>query len=264
MKVSKNIEQLSPAISFALKYIAMGILWIVISDSLLLRLDSENALWNLPRLNLLKGLLFVVLTGGFIFYYIRRIYHAVFSKTKENYHLFSLSPQPLVMLDINTLGFLALNTAAQHLIKHTEKELALMTFDKIVRQEERDRLMSEFIMHRISTDYKNLGNWPIVRKDGQVLMVHIEGVKIAGEQSHRLLLSLSDITTQIKIEDELRRISQSIDQRVFQRTLELERMNEELIFRVRQSEQVNAELIFINEKLQMINTKKISDAESGE
>jgi hypothetical protein len=59
-----------PALAVSLQFVVFGIAWIIFSDSAMLMLGSENILGQLTHIHILKGLLFVGVTGAFIFYFV--------------------------------------------------------------------------------------------------------------------------------------------------------------------------------------------------
>jgi hypothetical protein len=71
------------------------------------------------------------------------------------------------------------------------------------------------------------------------------------------------VTSQVHAERELKEVTQVIEQKISQRTAQLERLNEELAFRARETEKVNTELIFINERLQLITRQQSAASEKS-
>ena len=86
-------------------------------------------------------------------------------------------------------------------------------------------------------------------------MVQMDVSYMSGSQP-RYMIALHNLTSQLRAERELKEIGQFIERKIAERTLHLERQNEELVLRARETEKVNSELIFINQRLQDISREK--------
>ncbi|HYF70152.1 MAG TPA: hypothetical protein VD884_18555 [Ohtaekwangia sp.] len=246
-------ELVSPAVSLTVKYVVLGMLWILFSDSILSWMGPDNMLLEMSHIHILKGVMFIGVTGGFLFYLVHDLHQSLMTKTQENHNLFLKNPCPLILVDVKTLQVSDSNESAQKIFGYDAIGFRTMHLQDLIIESERDRFMSQSVSNRLTDSYRKLGSWRMTNNEKKEVIIQLEAVR---NNNRKLLFLLSDVTAQVKAETELRTMDQTIEQKIAQRTLHLERLNEELMFRARATEQVNAELIFVNERLQSMNKRK--------
>lgn len=246
-------ELVSPAVSLTIKYVVLGMLWILFSDSILSWMGPNNMLLEMSHIHILKGVLFIGITGGFLFYLVHDLQQSLATKTEENHNLFLKNPCALILVDVKTLQVSDSNESAQKLFGYDGDGFRTIHLQKLIVESERDRFISQSVSNRLTDTYRKLGNWRMINHDGKEIVIRLDAVR---NNNNKLLFLLSDVTALVTAEAALRNMDQTVEHKIAQRTLHLERLNEELMFRARATEQVNAELIFVNEKLQSINKRK--------
>ncbi|MCY7422533.1 MAG: PAS domain S-box protein [Chitinophagaceae bacterium] len=134
---------------------------------------------------------------------LRSFENLIDKKTKDPYKfLFYKNPVPMWIYDVATLLFLEVNETAIHNYGYSKKEFLTMTLRDIRPPSEVTRLMekqqSQYIQNAI-----NKGIWKHVKKNGDVIDVHITAhlLDLGGRQAKLVLAE--DITEKIKTEESL-------------------------------------------------------------
>lgn len=250
-------QKADPALAITLKFVFLGMLWILFSDSLLFVLGSENnILWKLSHIHILKGLAFVGITGGFIFYWTNQYVNSLQKREAEVKNLFEASPIPMGIMDASTLRLLEINNA---LIKQLElsprQTRALDLTDLVV---DRDRF--ETVPLLIRTGVRELGAWQF-KKGNVEITVDLSAQPIRDRRA--FLIIFTDVTDQLRNSKEVESVKMAIRKSMDEKIEQLAKMNEELAYRASQTEHVNAELISVNEQLQYVNKKVALRAEES-
>lgn len=77
------LNTMRPSIKIALIYTLMGILWILLSDNILLLLFHKTAPGYIRQIQTYKGIFYVLLTGVLLYYLVRHYYNQLRSKVEE-------------------------------------------------------------------------------------------------------------------------------------------------------------------------------------
>jgi PAS domain S-box-containing protein len=142
--------------------------------------------------------------------------------------LFENSPLPMWVYELATRKFLAVNGAASFAYGYTPAEFLAMTIDDIRPPEDLPALREDMARTPPRSIYHSPKVWRHTKKDGTVSLVEITShdLNFDGKPS-RLVLS-NDITARVRAEEEIWRLNQELEQRVEQRTVQLEQANREL------------------------------------
>lgn len=140
--------------------------------------------------------------------------------------LFDANPHPMWVYDPAALTFLAANDAAAAHYGYTKEEFLRMSLDDIRPPAERAEVRA--LIRTLDVEAPHRGIYRHVKKDGAVIDVEViaDGIEFAGRPA-RLVLA-HDITDRKRAEDEIRRLNMHLEERVKQRTAELEAVNREL------------------------------------
>ena len=163
-------------IRLPLLFLLFGVIWIFITDRLLLwfiPLPREFGLWQT-----LKGWVFVGVSSIVVYLLVlsavRQQKKAVFAQTAQEAEyelLFDHNPLPMWVYDLETLAFLAVNETAVRLYGYSRDEFLQMTLRDIRPPHEVERLMSDVAQSWPALN--NAGEWQHRRKDGYTFPVEI-------------------------------------------------------------------------------------------
>ncbi len=148
-------------------------------------------------------------------------------ESEERYRLlFENNPYPMWVYDLETYAFLAVNDAAVFSYGFSREEFLSMTI-KDIRPPEDIPVLEEAVSRPIEK-IKDAGVWKHRRKDGTVIAVEITSHELAFDGKLARLVLANDVTERKKAEREIRELNETLEQRVIQRTHELQAANREL------------------------------------
>ena len=251
-----SLQKADPALAVTLKFVIVGIAWILFSDSFLFLLGSENIIWKLTHIHILKGLLFVGVSGGFLFFWTNRYVQSLNEREVEVRNLFQSSPIPMGIMDAYTLKFLEINHSLITLFELSGKQLKDLILSDLAEEQER----FEAVPLLIKTGNRELGAWKFKKGDRR-LSVELCAQPIRNKSAY--LIIFTDVTNQLRNARDMEAMRLSIEHRMNEQIVNLHRMNEELAYRASQTEHVNSELISVNEQLQHVNKKIALRAEDS-
>ncbi|TWR27181.1 PAS domain S-box protein [Mucilaginibacter achroorhodeus] len=116
----------SGALKIAILYVIAGIIWITLSDKLLLALRDHVDLELMLFLSSVKGIAYVLITGIFLYYLIRSN-TATIAESEKRYHgYFEENPHPMWITDARTMAFTDVNEAALSFYGYNREEFLRM------------------------------------------------------------------------------------------------------------------------------------------
>lgn len=119
---------------------------------------------------------------------------------EESYRmLFDANPNPVLIFDYNTLGFLAVNDAAINLYDYSREEFLQLTIMDI-RPEEDIPLVSEIVR---DGNFKEIGIWRHRKKNGQIIWVKITAQPMDWQDHRAVVVRVHDISESKRTEDYL-------------------------------------------------------------
>jgi len=156
----------------------------------------------------------------------RKEAQAALVESEERFRsMFQLASVGMVQLDARTGRFLEANEQYCRITGYTQDELRQMMPLDLDHPEERDydQTLLENLFKRETPEYFNVKRY--IRKNGEVIWVQINGSLICDASGNpvRTIAVVHDITEQKHAEDELKTLNLELEQRVEQRTVELNR-----------------------------------------
>ncbi len=185
------------AFGIALIYLLVSVLWIVFSDRLLHAVVQEQELLSL--IQTYKGLAFVVVSAVLLFVLVRRPLvfaektgRALAEENSRYRQLFEVNPQPMMIYDLETLKFLAVNETAVHKYGYGREEFLAMTLPDLHPPEEHERLREN--VARVTGGLDHAGIWQHQKKNGEIILTDIVSHTLEFEGRPAELFHAHDVT----------------------------------------------------------------------
>lgn len=178
-------------------YAVAAVLWIMLSSGA--PLLSGDAATSAGRFELLKGLGFVAVTTGLLFWLMVHLGHTEEARYRP---LFQSNTNPMWVFDLDTLRILDVNDAAVKQYGYSRAEFLSKTARDLRPPEEVPRLLEKIAALDDDGIYK-AGLWRHLRKDGSVIDVEItsHAVSYAGHRAQ--LVMANDVTERLRAAAEL-------------------------------------------------------------
>ncbi len=147
-------------------------------------------------------------------------------ESEEKYRLlFSNSPLPMWVYDLNTFRFLDVNEAAIAHYGYSRQEFSNMTIFDLRPPEEFERLLDSARKHQ--NGVRRTGVWKHIKKDGTQINVEINSHDIFYNNAPARLILSMDVTDKLKAEQEIKQSSDQLRELSahLQRVRENERLN---------------------------------------
>jgi PAS domain S-box-containing protein len=212
-------------------YLVAGACWVAGSDYLV----ANTAAGDREHLALgVYWLIFFGASGAAFFLLLRRANAAAVEAAQgaldgslRYEDLFEHHPTPMWVYDSMTRQFLAVNDAAMHRYGYTEAEFLAMSLRDIRPEED----VPEFLAHHTNTTRKGYGDagvWRHRTKSGELLHMHISLNRTTYRGRKGTLVMAREVTEDVESREALEALKNSLEERVQQRTSELESANLEL------------------------------------
>lgn len=148
-------------------------------------------------------------------------------RSEERYRqLFESNPFPMWVYDIETLAFLAVNDAASFYYGYSHDEFLSMTIRDIRPETDVPALLAN-----IAQPHERLENadlWQHRKKDGTVIDVEVSSHELVFNGRPARLVLANDVTERKRVDNAIRQLNETLEQRVADRTTQLEDANKEL------------------------------------
>ncbi|MBL7208552.1 MAG: PAS domain S-box protein [Dehalococcoidia bacterium] len=143
--------------------------------------------------------------------------------------LFETKLDGMIVIDAETLGAILVNQAIVDMFGFDSIDEALKAdLLDFVYPEEKDRVAKIIAEDMFQSDLRQINDFHVMAKDGKEKWVSAVGLRTDFGGKLAGLISLRDITEQKQAEAEIRQLNEELEQRVIERTAQLETANKEL------------------------------------
>jgi PAS domain S-box-containing protein len=209
-----------PEVWITLIYLVSGFVWIILCDGLLeeLALNNKMDIRRIQTLQIWKGISFVIVTGVLLLillhHYFKRLKRALLD-AKE---LFELSPNAMMVLDLDSKTLLKANDAAVVKYGYTLVEFEGMPVSTLSPKGENDLFEANF--HLVSNKLKGDAELKHKLKNGKLVSSHAFWSTIEYKGKNCRIFTFIDITEKKEKERKLR-IQESNQQALINNTQDL-------------------------------------------
>lgn len=145
--------------------------------------------------------------------------------SEERYrYLFENNPIPSFVYNLETKSFLAVNKAASQFYGYSKEEFLKMSFQDICPAD-------QFSGEDESIHLSKIGQnefWKHLKKDGRQMFVEMTSHELSFDGQPAKMVLANDITARKQAEDALFQLNESLEQKILERTTELEASNKEM------------------------------------
>lgn len=197
------------ALRVALSYMVVASLWLVFSDRSAARFVTDQSIS--PTAQLLRGAIVVLITGGLLYWLVRRIYlgqsqlyRQIENSERAHRAMFEHNPNPMYIYDPQTLRFLSVNEAAIKKYGFTREEFLTMTLWEIRPPQARaamQRALDAQKHFREVVVANAVTHWT---KSRQLMTMEVTGYSLQFEQRDARLVLARDVSAHIQVENNLR------------------------------------------------------------
>jgi PAS domain S-box-containing protein len=196
------MKKISPAILIASLYFVMGLLWVYLTDKLVVQFSPTTESFH--TLKTLKGFLYVFITSLALYLLIRRSNKKLQEKGEEYEVLFEENPNPMWVFDADSLRFLAVNRAALEHYGYSREEFLTLTPADIRPVEDQEAFLRT--IQQPLESYVHFGQWRHLKKNGELAHVEAYLHKVVFQAKKAYLALLIDITDRIRVEEERKKL----------------------------------------------------------
>lgn len=225
----RSWRKLLNPLSITLLYLIAGGLWIQFSD------DWAEGLTNDPKylsqIQTYKGWFYILMTGAILYFlitkhrkYVAEASQLIRDTQRQFEHIFLYNPYPMIVVDPATELITTMNTSFSRYIPHNKRQDSInlnTVFSDHIVAEIRKRIESQKDKTRIGL-FKSSGNY------GDPKLIEVSGFTLTMDNEQTWLLILHDVTEEVQSRQQIVEMSQSLERKVQERTLELRNINAEL------------------------------------
>lgn len=189
-------------------YIAIGIVWIVLSEKVVF-LAMANSRMAAGILNISAGILFVLGTGMTLYFLLERERKKIARNEQQYRNLYEGNPYPIWFYDPMTFRFVDVNDAAVDRYGYSREEFLTMSIFDIRPSEDYDKVMTAF--HLIGEESHESGTWRHLKKDGTLMYVNISAHKTLFQERNVIMAVIRDNTEKYIYEQQISRTGEILN-----------------------------------------------------
>lgn len=156
----------------------------------------------------------------------RRAIEAALRENEARYRLlFEHNPAPMLIYARDSLQLLAVNDAFEKHYGYSRAEALALRLPDLYPAEEKEPIVA---LARRLHGHAYAGQWHHLRRDGTLLAIVARSHELKFSDQEARIAVITDITDRQQAEDEVRQLNATLEQRIKERTAELEAKNKEL------------------------------------
>lgn len=216
-------------LTITLLYLIGGGLWIQFSDNWAQGLTNDPD--YLSQLQTYKGWFYILMTGGILYFliskhrnYVAEASQLIRDTQRQFEHIYLYNPYPMIVVNPETELITTMNTSFSKYIPHYKRQDVIdlkSVFSDHIVAEIRKRIESQKDKTRIGL-FKSSGNY------GDPKLIEVSGFTLTMDNEKTWLLILHDVTEEVESRQKIIEMSQSLERKVQERTIELRNINAEL------------------------------------
>jgi PAS domain S-box-containing protein len=179
------------ALKIAVIYVVAGVLWITLSDKLLLALQNHFDLSVILFISSIKGIGYVLLTGVLLYQLIRLHTRRLTESERRYRSYFDDNPNPMWIFDLRTMAFMAVNEAAISFYGYTREEFLNMSILDIGPPEDVNAVYTA--VRELKPGMNDNGMWRHRKKDGTMIGLNITSHLIRTPKSGNVMAMVKDV-----------------------------------------------------------------------
>ena len=181
-------------------YIALALTWIAVSDKMVQALHLYFNPQYLLFINVVKGSVFVLLTGFMLYKLINAHDRRLLASEKQYRSFFDDNPSPMWIYDSVTLFFAAVNNAAVSHYGYTRDEFKKMRITDIRPSADIGKVLD--VVKNLKDGYNYSGVWVHRKKSGQLIDVQITSHRLTSGRKNNIMVLVNDVTELKRLEAE--------------------------------------------------------------
>jgi PAS domain S-box-containing protein len=196
------------------------------------KIDRAEAMEDFRRMAIVEGLtsgLLIILLGALLLFHRRGLMRRAVKQEEGKFRaLLESAPDAIYLVEPSTLRILRRNRRAAEMDGYSDEDLAHMTATDLYPPEDHALLRIRFEWGSETGPALPIHTLHHRRKNGELVPVE-ESQTLVDAGGERLVLSIvRDITDRKRAEDEIKKLNEELEQRVTERTADLEAANKEL------------------------------------
>ena len=174
------------ALKIAALYTLAGILWITLSDRILVVMQKHFDLGFVLFLSSIKGICYVLITG-IMLYQLIRMYTRRLADSEEQYRsYFEEYPAPRWVVNRKTMLIVAVNNAAINYYGYSREEFLKMSALDIKPQEDIKECI--LLFRNLKAGLNDIGESRHLKKDGTLMNVNVSAQVLAGGYAENVMM----------------------------------------------------------------------------
>ncbi len=190
----------------------------------------------------------------------RKLAEKVLQESEIRYKtLFESSPDGIIIAEVETRKFQYANQTMCRMLRYSEEELTNMRVDDIHPKEALERVVSEFEA-QARGDKTLAEDIPCLRKDGTLIYVDVNTVKSLVDGKESNIGFFRDITERKRVEADLMKYREQLEELVKARTEELTQANKQLLRNIEERKRLEKDILDVSDRGQRQVGRELHDS----